>query len=125
MFITDKQRKTFGSTSYLELQYCIHKGASVKNLFAKNTVEHWRDDSIYISVDGMHLFYSEYGEIFGKSNYKVGLKNIDMFGINYYNATQTRSIINKIEEQKPCDYKILLDWLKCAQADNGFYILGL
>ena len=48
-----------------------------------------------------------------------------MFVINYYNATQTRSIINKIEEQKPCDYKILLDWLKCAQADNGFYILGL
>lgn len=63
----------------------------------------------------MHLFYSEYGEIFGKSNYKAGLKNIDMFGINYYNATQKRSIISKIEEQKPCDYKILLDWLKCAQ----------
>lgn len=50
---------------------------------------------------------------------------MDAFGINYYSPNQLRVILEKIENKKPNDYMILLDWLKQDFEYNGFYILGI
>ena len=124
-FNTQDERRAFGGSDFLELQFCQHKsGTSIKRIV--NKFENWRNDSLYISGDDMDTFYSCYKDVFKNGTYN-NLKSgdIDFFGINYYSSEKVDEMIKIIEETKPTDYKTVLDWLVKAKEFNGVYILGV
>ena len=91
-----------------------------------NKFENWRNDSLYISGDDWEIFYKNYKNIFKNGTYN-NLKSgeIDLCGINYYSPEQVEEMIKAIEEKKPKDYIIVLEWLNKAKEFNGVYILGV
>ena len=124
-FNTQDERRAFGGSDFLELQFCQHKsGTSIKRIV--NKIENWRNDSLYISGDDMDTFYSCYKDVFKNGTYN-NLKSgdIDFFGINYYSSEKVDEMIKTIEEKKPKDYIIVLEWLNKAKEFNGIYILGV
>lgn len=124
-FNNQEERRAFGGSDFLELQFCQHKsGTSIKRIV--NKFENWRNDSLYISGDDMDTFYSCYKDVFKNGTYN-NLKSgdIDFFGINYYSPEKVDEMIKTIEEKKPKDYIIVLEWLNKAKEFNGIYILGV
>ena len=124
-FNTQDERRAFGGSDFLELQFCQHKsGTSIKRIV--NKLENWRNNSLYISGDDMDTFYSCYKDVFKNGTYN-NLKSgdIDFFGINYYSSEKVDEMIKTIEEKKPKDYIIVLEWLNKAKEFNGIYILGV
>ena len=124
-FNNQDERRAFGGSDFLELQYCQHKsGTSIKKIV--NKIENWRNDSLYVSGDDMDIFYECYKDVFKNGTYN-NLKSgdIDFFGINYYSYEQVEEMIKVIEETKPEDHKIILEWLVKAKEFNGVYILGV
>ena len=124
-FNNQEERRMFGGSDFLELQFCQHKsGTSIKRIV--NKFENWRNDSLYISGDDMDTFYSCYKDVFKNGTYN-NLKSgdIDFFGINYYSSEKVDEMIKTIEEKKPKDYIIVLEWLNKAKEFNGIYILGV
>ena len=124
-FNTQDERRAFGGSDFLELQFCQHKsGTSIKRIV--NKFENWRNDSLYISGDDMDTFYSCYKDVFKNGTYN-NLKSgdIDFFGINYYSSEKVDEMIKTIEEKKPKDYIIVLEWLNKAKEFIGVYILGV
>ena len=117
--------RAFGGSDFLELQFCQHKsGTSIKRIV--NKIENWHNASLYISGDDMDTFYKCYKDVFKNGTYN-NLKSgdIDFFGINYYSPEQVEEMIKTIEEKKPKDYIIVLEWLNKAKEFNGIYILGV
>ena len=124
-FNNQEERRAFGGSDFLELQFCQHKsGTSIKGIV--NKIENWHNDSLYISGDDMDTFYKCYKDVFKNGTYN-NLKSgeIDFFGVNYYSPKQVDEMIKIIEETKPTDYKTVLDWLVKAKEFNGVYILGV
>ena len=124
-FNNQEERRMFGGSDFLELQFCQHKsGTSIKRIV--NKIENWHNASLYISGDDMDTFYKCYKDVFKNGTYN-NLKSgeIDFFGINYYSPEQVEEMIKIIEETKPTDYKTVLDWLVKAKEFNGVYILGV
>jgi len=112
---------------FIELQYCKLKTKSkLPKIVSVNKIDFQKDDSLFISINDTEKFDINYGDIFCGGIYN-NLKSgkIDWFGINYFSPQQLVDIIDKIEEYKPLDYEILLDWLKQGAKYNGFYILGI
>lgn len=126
-FNDQKERATFGGSSFLELQYCkMKKGTPAETIVSVSSINHWQDDSIYINIDDAPEFISNYGDIFQDglyNNMKRGM--IDTTGINYYSPSQVLKIISAVELKKPAEYALLSDWLKKAAPYNGVYILGI
>lgn len=84
------------------------------------------DDSLYIYVDDIDDFLSDYAEIFYGGTYQnLHSGKVDIYGVNYYSPAQLKSILPKIEEQKPLDHAVISEWLKNGENLNGFYILGI
>lgn len=124
-FNNQEERRMFGGSDFLELQFCQHKsGTSIKRIV--NKIENWHNASLYISGDDMDTFYKCYKDVFKNGTYN-NLKSgdIDFFGINYYLPEQVEEMIKTIEEKKPKDYIIVLEWLNKAKEFNGIYILGV
>lgn len=124
-FNSQNERKNFGSSQFIEIQYCkLKKGTNIKKIVSE--IDYWKEDSLYIHIDDFDDFISNYGKIFNTGTYnnlETGL--IDETGINYYSPEQTKEIIKIIEMQKPFDYKVLIYWLNKVQEYNGFYFLGI
>lgn len=77
-------------------------------------------------MDDIECFCSDYGDIFyGGTYHNLHSGEVDIYGINYYTPVQLKGIILKIEEKKPLDYQVILEWLKNGEQFNGFYILGI
>lgn len=124
-FNNQEERRMFGGSDFLELQFCQHKsGTSIKRIV--NKIENWHNASLYISGDDMDTFYKCYKDVFKNGTYN-NLKSgdIDFFGINYYSPEQVEEMIKTIEEKKPKDYIIVLEWFNKAKEFNGIYILGV
>ncbi len=125
-FATQEERRRVGGTCFIEIQYCkFPAGTSVKQIVSVS-IDHWYDDSLYISGDDENEFYDEYSSIFDcgiYNNLKTG--TVDLYGINYYKPELIQPLIEKICKKEPADYKKLADWLDKAKQYNGFYILGL
>lgn len=126
-FKNQEERRQFGGTGFIELQYCkLKRRTKIKKIVSVNKIKHWQDDSLYIYVDDIDCFLSSYGAIFNCGTYnnsETGL--IDVFDIKYYSLEQTEEMINLIEKEKPVDYQILLSWLDKVKDNNGFYFLGI
>ncbi len=56
-------------------------------------------------------------------NLKIG--EIDFCGINYYSPKQAEDVVNAIEEKKPEEHQVVLDWLNKTKEINGVYIFGV
>ena len=127
IFESKLERKTFGGSAFIEIQYCkIKQNTKIKKIVSLHMIQYWKDDSLYIYLDDIEEFYASYKDIFSDgiyNNLKHG--NVDLYGINYYSPQQLNEIIDKIEKQKPSDYIVLLRWLKQGTSYNGFYILGI
>ena len=105
-FKNQNARRTFGGSAFIEIQYCTQKsGTELKKIV--NTSRHYK-------------------KIFYEGTYQnLHSGEVDIFGINYYSSEQLKNILFKIEEQKPLDYMVILEWLKNGENFNGFYILGI
>ena len=128
-FDSQQERRIFGGSCFLELQYCrLPQGTPLKKLVSLRKIRYWQDDSLYVYADSedLDIFFSEYGDIFSNSTYDVDESGIfDLFGINYYSPEQVHAIIGRIAANKPTDGEILIKWLKSAESTNGLYLLGI
>lgn len=124
-FNSQDERRDYGGSAFIEIQFCkIPYGTKSKKIVAVNSINHWQNDSLYVSEEDK--FYHEYSHIFNSGIYN-NLKSgtVDIFGINYYAPSLIDSIIEKLQKDKPSDYKTLIEWLTTAKEYNGFYILGI
>ncbi len=126
-FHSQDDRKKFGGSAFLELQYCrMDCNASIERLVSVHEIKRWQTDSLYVYMDDMELFFQQYADVFKNgvyNNRKTGV--VDLYGINYYSPAQVNEIIGAIEKKKPMDYLPLLNWLYEAKTFNGMYILGI
>ena len=126
-FESREARRAFGGSAFIEIQYCrLKPAARIGKIVSLRVINSWKVDSLYVYADDMDEFYFNYKDIFCDGVYNNTKKGeIDLYGINYYSPKQLIAIIDKIEKQKPSDYKILLEWLKQGINCNGVYILGI
>ena len=126
-FSTQEERRNFNGSCFIEIAFCkLPSNTHVRKIVSTHSIHHWQNDSLYVNGDDMDEFFRIYSCIFGYGvyhNLKSGV--VDCFGINYYEPTRVPSIIAKLCQKEPVDYKKLVDWLNCAKQYNGFYILGM
>lgn len=126
-FSSQEERRKFGGSDFIELQYCrLESGSEIRKIVSIDAIDHWKNDSLYISGDDMDLFFSHYSKIFHcgiYNNAKSGV--VDLYGINYYSPKQSVLIIEQVRKEQPLDYQTLLNWLDAVKRYNGFYVLGV
>lgn len=127
MFCSQEERRNFGGSDFIEIQYCkLPQKSKAKEIVSVNKGSHWKNDSLYVSGDDMNLFYESYSNIITGGGYNNGESGeMDLLGINYYSQEQAVLIMKRIEYEKPPEYEILLRWLKSGINYTGFYVLGL
>ncbi|MEG0913979.1 MAG: hypothetical protein RSG53_10290 [Oscillospiraceae bacterium] len=125
IFHTEEERRSCGGSAFMEIQFCkLPAETKIKDLVAVDSIKNWQSDSLYINEE--NAFYYGYSDILNcgiYNNLKSGV--VDIYGINYYAPTFTDSIIKRLNEEKPVEYEILVEWLNKAKRYNGFYILGI
>jgi hypothetical protein len=124
MFTYIKKRNT---SSYYEFQYCKEDQPPeilvTPEYYGKH---HFLPDSLLIYIDDDERFFPLYIDYLTPTHSPDGLGRFLSYGVNYYDREQTENMIKRISEDKPLQYKILVDWLeKAAHEYNGFYFLGL
>lgn len=127
IFHTQDERKTFGGSAFIEIQFCRLPSATKTAKKVKvSSIHHWQNDSLYIHVNDVEIFAQEYSRIFNCGVYG-NLKNgmVDLYGINYYEPSFIDPMIDDLRAKKPLDYEILIKWLNKSKEYNGFYILGI
>lgn len=126
-FNSQEERKKYGGTSYIEIQYCELKPSfKINEIVSVNHIKHWNDKSLYIQLDDIEEFVDLYKEIFDNGVYNNLTEGyIDEYGINYYSKDKVEIIKNKLQVIKPKDFEILLSWLEDSKKYNGIYILGI
>ena len=126
-FSTQEERRKFGGTDFMELQYCrLPQGTELKQVVSVDAIDHWKNDSLYIYGNDENEFMSYYGKIFTGGTYNnLECGPVDTCGINFYSYEQTLLMLEKVQEMKPLDYQVLANWLEKAKAMNGIYFLGL
>lgn len=126
-FSSQEERRIFGGSDFIEIQFCrLPQRTEVEIITAVDSVNHWLDDSLYVSGDEHSAFYQEYVNIFGCGIYNsLQSGTMDLCGINYYGSDLIDAIIEKLLKIRPTDYERLVDWLNTAKKYNGFYILGV
>ena len=127
IFQSQAERINFGGSDFIEIQYCrLPPGTEIHKIVSVESIEHWKNDSLYIFGDDMDVFYQHYGSIIADgiyNNEKIG--PMDLYGINFYSLEQTVFIMERIKAKAPVDYQVLLKWLHGIEKHIGFYILGL
>lgn len=126
-FHSREERRDFGGSYFIELQYCkLASYSPINQIVAVDSIENWKDDSLYIYGDDDNAFMLYYGDIFTGGIYNNGESGVvDLCGINYYSQKQAKLIMERVKKAKPLDYHTLLRWLEKADHYNGFYVLGL
>ena len=124
-FLSQSGRRDFGGSAFIEIQFCkLPVRSSITSIVDVSSIKNWQNDSLYVSDE--NAFYQEYGHIFDCGTYNnLETGPVDLNGINYYPASLTDTIIERMCESKPADYTVLVDWLERAKGYNGFYILGV
>lgn len=126
-FKNQEERRNYGGSAFIEIQFCnMPSDTTTEMLVSGDNIEFWKDDSLYVSIEEDSQFYQEYSHIFNcgiYSNLNTGI--VDLYGINYYAPHLIDSIIDRIYQAEPKDYKALTEWLINAKKHNGFYILGI
>lgn len=126
-FHSQAERRELGGSDFIELQYCrLPEGTSIRKIVSVDSIEHWKDDSLYIFGNDMDLFYENYRDIITGGVYNNGdCGPMDLFGINFYSGDQAAEIIERLAEEKPPEHQILCRWLQTGERHLGFYVLGV
>lgn len=126
-FANQEERQNFGGAAFMELQYCtLRPETEIKKIVGVGAHGNWMDSSLYIYLDDIECFCSNYGDIFYGGTYNnLHQGRLDINGINYYTPAQAKEILLKIEGKKPLDYEVISEWLKNGKQYNGFYVLGV
>lgn len=124
-FGSQEERRTFGSSAFVELQYCKKKrGAKLKSIFARP--DHWQDDSLYCHADDIPEFLERYADVFGSAIYPNGKQGLpDPFGPNYYPPEAEAEIEKRLSERDSEDDRVLTSWLRDSKDYNGILLLGI
>ena len=127
IFNTQDERRAFGGSDFLELQFCqLKRGTSIKDVVSVDRIDNWRNSSLYVHGSDWELFYRDYKNIFKNGIYNnLESGEIDWCGINYYSPDQIEEMIKALEENKPEEYTVVSEWLVKAKNFNGVYILGV
>ncbi len=124
-FPSQEERRKFGGSAFLEIQFCrMPKETPIKEIVAVENIKSWQNDSLY--VHEIADFISIYGKYFDDgifNNLKSG--SLDVYGINYYYSDFVKRLIERLLNDKPAEYNQFVNWLKQAEKYNGFYILGI
>lgn len=125
-FSTQEERRRFGGSDFIELQYCrLKRGTSFRKLTSACRT-HWEDDSLYVPGQCMDEFLAAYSGVLGEavySNKKSGL--VYPFGPNYYPPERVPAMLDRLRERNSEDDRTLAKWLQKAAEHNGFYVLGV
>lgn len=109
------------------MQFCrLPKTTDISDIVSVNSIKNRQNDSLYIYIDDENVFYENYSHIFNcgvYNNLKKGI--VDLWGINYYEPSLIDELIQKIQMEKPQEFKTIIEWLNKAKDYNGFYILGV
>ena len=126
-FSSQTERRESGGSNFIEFQCCkLKRGTSIKKIISVDHIEHWKNNSLYLSGDNMEEFLFLYSDIFNKGIYNNGKSGaVDLFGINYYPPELEKAIVKRLRERNSEDDRILTDWLMTADEHNGLYILGV
>ena len=126
-FSSQTERRESGGSNFIEFQCCkLKRGTSIKKIISVDHIEHWKNNSLYLSGDNMEEFLLLYSDIFNKAIYnnrKSGA--VDLFGINSCPPELEKAIVKRLRERNSEDDRILTDWLMTADEHNGLYILGV
>lgn len=118
-FENQETRKEKYGSAFLELAYCkLDNKTTIKKKLNIKNLPNWQNDSLYVYVDDLDSFYSDYNKVFG-INYD------ELFSIKYYSTDEVGKIIERLNSEKPTEFQILVSWLNFAMTYNGFYILGI
>lgn len=118
LFITNAERM---GTGYIELQYEKPKQKNVKRKRNDNP-KHFKEDSLFIGVENINLFESQYMNIFRK----VAFCKLDVFSFYTCPLDGVRIIRSLINEQKPIEYEVILKWLDvCIENGYSLNFLGI
>lgn len=126
-FSSQEERRKFGGSDFFEIQFCrMPKKTEVATITAVDSINHWCEDSLYVSGDDDNAFLQAYDGIFDCGIYNnLEAGPIDPCGINYYGPEFIDPIIAKLLKIRPAEYEKLVEWLNTARKYNGFYILGV
>ena len=114
----ETRREKYG-TAFLELSYCkLDNKATLKKKLKSKNLPNWQNDSLYVYVDDLDSFYSEYNKVFG-------ISYDELFWTRYYSTEEVSKVIERVNIEKPSEFQILVNWLNLAMTYNGFYILGI
>ena len=112
-------------SAYFEFQYC-KKSLPVKKLVKAGGYGCWEEDSILVHIDNDVIFFKNYRKYLEPTNAPNGTNEFCYYGVNYYTKEQTAQIVERIKEDKPPEYEVLIKWLERAVTDyNGFYFMGI
>ncbi len=126
-FETQEERRAYGGSAFIEIQYCPLPGGTPDNrIVSADLIAHWDIASLYVSCDDASAFFNAYREILSHSLHNDMREGaVDLWGINYYNREKTELIAKKLEAQRPQGFETLLAWLREDPYHNGFYVLGV
>ena len=58
-FKSQEERRKFGGSAFIEIQFCnMPFQATMKELVAVNSIQDWKDDSLYVYIEDDNLFFS-------------------------------------------------------------------
>jgi hypothetical protein len=125
MFIKYSQKSK--RSDYLEFQICeMNIDTAINDIISVANITHWKESSLYVSVDDLDNFINEYGKYFyGGIQGNATQAEIDLYGINYFSLDKTVKILTDISLNQPKDFQILIEFLERAKLKNGFYVLGI
>ena len=88
----------------------------------------YQESSLFVPISKDVDFFSEYLKYLEPTETPDGSTKFDGCGINYYTKEQARIMYERIQNDEPEEYTVLLAWLKkiiSSPSEKGFYILGV
>lgn len=124
-FRSQDERRAYTDACCMEMQVCKYPhGTALRKITDSDSIEFWRNDSLYICE--IAEFVQKYGKYTVHGIYGSGKRGaVDVYGLNYYPPETVTQMIAEIAADKPAEYETMLRFLRDAEAQNGFYILGI
>ena len=124
-FRSQDERRAYTDACCMEMQVCKSvRGTALSEIMDSDRMEFWRNDSLYICE--IAEFVRVYGKYTVQGIYADGERGaVDVYGPNYYPPETVTQMIGQIAADKPAEYETMLRFLREAETQNGFYILGI
>lgn len=124
-FSTQEERRNFGGSDFIELQYCRLKRTRLQRIIS-DCNGCWEDDSLYVPGRRLDEFLAAYSDVLGEGLYPNKKSGpVYPFGPNYYPPERVPTMIDRLRERNSEDDLVLAKWLHKATEHNGFYVLGV